>query len=68
MKRNALSRVESSHIGLGVMASKAEEYRVKAAECDHRAASIRNVEIQKQYQDLIRQWLELAKRADRMAW
>jgi hypothetical protein len=50
------------------MASKAEEYRVKAAECDRRAASIRNVEVQKQYQQLIRQWLELAKRADRMAW
>jgi hypothetical protein len=50
------------------MASKAEEYRVKAAECDHHAASVRNVEVQKQYQELICQWLELAKRADRMAW
>jgi hypothetical protein len=49
------------------VAYKTEEYRVKAAECDHRAASTRDVEVQKQYQELARQWRELVKQADRMA-
>ena len=47
------------------MASKAEEYRAKAAECEQRAASIRDAEIKAHYHELARQWGEMANQIER---
>jgi hypothetical protein len=46
--------------------SKSEEYRAKAAECDQRAASIRDTEVKAHYQELARQWREMANQIERM--
>jgi hypothetical protein len=45
--------------------SKADEYRAKAAECDHRAAATSDIDIKEQFEDLARQWREMAKQAER---
>jgi hypothetical protein len=46
--------------------SKADEYRAKAAECDHRAAGAADPDIKEQFEDLARQWRVMAKQAERM--
>jgi hypothetical protein len=66
LKPVAHAGVMSFDIGGSAVASKAEEYRAKAAECDQRAASIRDAKVKAQYQELARQWRELAKQADHM--
>ena len=48
------------------MISKADEYRAKAAECDQRAAATPDVDIKQQFEDLARQWREMAKQTERM--
>jgi hypothetical protein len=52
----------SFDVRIKVVVSKADEYRAKAVECDQRAASART---QAQFQELARQWKELAKQDDR---
>jgi len=49
------------------VATTAEEYRAKAAECDQRAESSRDPDIKDALKDLARQWRELAAHADRTA-
>jgi hypothetical protein len=41
------------------MATKAEEYRSKTAECDQRVASARDPDAKAQYRELARHWREL---------
>ena len=44
--------------------TRAEEYRAKAQECAQRAKAARDPEAKRAYEDLARQWLDMAKRAD----
>jgi hypothetical protein len=44
--------------------SRADEYRTKAAECDHRAAATPYSDIKEQFEDLARSWREMAKQAE----
>jgi hypothetical protein len=46
------------------MATKAEEYRANAVECDRRAAATRDIEVKVQFQELARRWRDMAKQAD----
>jgi hypothetical protein len=46
------------------MESRAEQYRRKAAECVQIAARALEPRIKQQYEDLARQWLELAQQID----
>jgi hypothetical protein len=46
--------------------SGADEYRTKAAECDHRAAATPYSDIKEQFEDLARSWREMAKQAERI--
>ena len=48
------------------VASRAEEYRGHANECDQRAATARNSEVRSQFEELARQWREMANQIDRM--
>ena len=48
------------------MASRAEEYRGHANECDQRAATARDSEVRSQFEELARQWREMANQIDRM--
>jgi hypothetical protein len=64
LKPVAQPGVMSFEIGGSAVASKVEEYRAKAAECDQHAASIRDANVRAQYQELARQWRELARQAD----
>jgi hypothetical protein len=45
--------------------SRSEEFRVHAAECRDLANGIRDLELRRLSQELARQWLELAERAER---
>jgi hypothetical protein len=47
------------------MQTKALEYRAKAHECIERAASARHPEIKRQFEDLARQWWEMATQLER---
>ena len=42
------------------------EYRTQARECAERAKLSRDPETKRQYEDMARQWLELAKRAEKL--
>jgi hypothetical protein len=42
----------------------AEEYRLRAKDCAERAKLARDPETKRTYEDMERQWLDLAKRAD----
>jgi hypothetical protein len=44
--------------------TRAEQYKIKAQECAQRAKAARDPEAKRAYEDLARQWLDLAKRAD----
>jgi hypothetical protein len=46
--------------------SKADEYRLKATECDQRAAGAADADIKEQFEDLARQWRVMAKQAERL--
>ena len=46
------------------MISRADEYRTKAAECDHRAAATPYSDIKEQFENLARR--EMAKQAERI--
>ena len=48
------------------MQTKADEYRAKAQECIENAASARHPEIKRQFEELARQWWEMATQVDRM--
>ena len=48
------------------MPTRAEEYRTQARECAERAKLSRDPETKRQYEDMARQWLELAKRAEKL--
>ena len=50
------------------MPSRQEEFRARAAECEELAKQARDPEVKRQYEDLARQWRELADRADRPRW
>jgi hypothetical protein len=52
--------------GLGVVSTLAEQYRVKAQECAECAKVVRNPEKKRLYEDLAREWSELAKQADKL--
>jgi len=45
--------------------SRSEEFRAHAAECRELANRIRDPEVKRQYEELARQWLELAEYAER---
>ena len=49
-----------------VVTTPAEEYRTQARECAERAKLARDPETKRQYEDMARQWLELAKRAEKL--
>jgi hypothetical protein len=42
-----------------------EQYRAKAQECAESAKLARDPETKRQYEDMARQWLELAERTDK---
>ena len=46
------------------MAERAEQYRTTARQCAERARLEPDPETKRVYEDMARQWLELAKRAD----
>lgn len=46
------------------MQTKADEYRARAQECVERAASARHPEIKRQFEELARQWWEMATRVE----
>ena len=48
------------------MISKADQYRTKAVECDKRVAVALDADIKEQFEDLARQWREMAKQVERM--
>jgi hypothetical protein len=48
------------------VSSRAEEYRAHANECDRRAATARDPEVKSQFDELARQWREMANQIDRM--
>jgi hypothetical protein len=50
--------------GLLVVPTRAEQYRLTAKECAERAKLARDPETKRVYEDMARQWLELAKRAE----
>ena len=52
--------------GLGVVLTLAEQYRLKAQECAECARVVRNAEKKRLYEDLAREWSELAKQADKL--
>jgi hypothetical protein len=52
--------------GLGVVPTLAEQYRVKAQECAERAKLVRDPEKRRLFEDLAREWSELAKQADKL--
>jgi len=47
------------------MQSRSEEFRAHAVECRELASRIRDPEVKRQYEELARQWLELAEQAER---
>jgi hypothetical protein len=47
------------------MQSRSEEFRAHAAECRKLASGIRDPEVKRQYEELARQWIELAEQAER---
>jgi hypothetical protein len=46
-----------------MLLTRAEQYRLQAKECAERAKLARDPESKRQYEELVRQWSELAKRA-----
>jgi hypothetical protein len=46
------------------VSTRADEYRRQAEECAERAKLAPDPETKRVYEDMARQWLELAKRAD----
>jgi len=49
------------------MAAKADEYRLKASECESRARQVGDPEIRWQFADMARQWREMAEQWDRVS-
>jgi hypothetical protein len=47
-----------------VVATRADEYRLKAQECAERARLAPDPETKRQFEDMARQWLNLAKQAE----
>jgi hypothetical protein len=58
--------IDAPTIARRVVISRADEYRAKAAECDHRAAATPYSDIKEQFEDLARSWREMAKQAERI--
>ena len=50
--------------GLLMATTLAEEYRLRAKDCAERAKLAPNPETKRQYEEMARQWLNLAKRAE----
>jgi hypothetical protein len=46
--------------------TRAEQYHAKAQECAQRAKAARDPEAKRAYEDLARQWLDLAKRVEQI--
>jgi hypothetical protein len=44
---------------------RSEEFRARAAECSELARRVRDPEIKRQYEEMARQWLELAEQTER---
>jgi hypothetical protein len=51
-----------------IVPSRQEEFRFRQAECEERAKQSRDPEVRRQYEDLARQWREMADRAERPSW
>jgi hypothetical protein len=49
------------------MATKGDEYRLKASECELRARQAVDPEIRWQFTDMARQWCEMAEQRDRIS-
>jgi hypothetical protein len=63
----SLERSQSSYRLATTMAAKADEYRVKASECELRAGQVVDPETRWQFRDMARQWREMAERRDRVS-
>jgi hypothetical protein len=59
-----LCRCVILRIGRGRMGKRAEEYRVRAAECEALAADVSDSKIKATYADLAKQWRDLARQVD----
>lgn len=62
---SALGVCHQSHGGLGPVASRAEEYRAKARECEEFASRAADPHVKQQLLDLAKQWQRIAEQADR---
>ena len=51
---------------LHIVVTRAQQYRAKAAECDQRAATTEHADIKEQFEELGRQWRDMADQIDRM--
>jgi hypothetical protein len=50
------------------VATKAEQYRARAVECEERADETRTREAKEAFAEAARQWLIMAKQAERHGW
>jgi hypothetical protein len=53
------------NVGLSAVLTRSEQYRVKARECAEYAEHARDPETKRAYEDMARQWLDLAKWAEK---
>jgi hypothetical protein len=51
---------------LHIVVTRAQQYRAKAAECDQRAATTEHADIKEQFEELARQWRDMAEQIDRI--
>src|ERR1700683_1334086 len=50
------------------MSTRADEHRLRAAQCQERAKEARDPEVRSKFKELARQWLEMANQVDRQKW
>ncbi len=50
------------------MSPKSEEYRRRAEEADEMARNARDLDLRQSYEDMARQWREMATQAERQRW
>jgi hypothetical protein len=50
------------------MSERSNDYRTRAVQCEELAKQARDPEIRRQFEELARQWSEMAGQADRQNW
>jgi hypothetical protein len=50
------------------MSLRTDDYRERARQCERYAKEARDPEVRRQYEELARQWTEMANQADRPNW